>query len=318
MGQVLCCSLYSKEDFDAIGGYDPDLDRIGLEDFNLWCRLMKYGCRFGAAPDAIFYYRVHRDSHTHRLAQTDSFRYPYVINKNKSWVPPDKPTYSICHTTARPDAWQASARAWISMAANRGNLEYVLCADERWGFSRREPPALDCAEVKVVWNAGRQCCVDGFNTAAAYSLGEVLILNSDDMFPCRNWDTQITNLVGGRRENEFVIAVGSGTWADSEPDCSYLMQLPILSRSRYQRFGYALYPEYESIRAHDDFSEHARHDGVVINGRNILIQHTHDVVSKRHVTTMPWDMVYVHQNRQLSIDIGDRVLVRRRAEKFVK
>jgi glycosyltransferase involved in cell wall biosynthesis len=85
--QVICCSMFCKNDFDAVGGYDPDLDWIGLEDWSLWCRLKKYGCNFVGAPEAQFYYRIHEGSSSKRLAHTDSVRYPYVIAKNIAWQP---------------------------------------------------------------------------------------------------------------------------------------------------------------------------------------------------------------------------------------
>jgi glycosyltransferase involved in cell wall biosynthesis len=87
VNHVLCCSLFHKEDFDRIGGYDPELDRIGLEDWNLWSRLMKSGCRFVGAPGAGFYYRDHPDSSSHRLAYLDPIRYPQVTAMNRAWRP---------------------------------------------------------------------------------------------------------------------------------------------------------------------------------------------------------------------------------------
>ena len=48
------------------------------------------------------------------------------------------------------------------------------------------------------------------------------------------------------------------------------MVLQIMSRAYYSQRGYAMYPEYESMYADNDFTEHARHDGVVIDARHLV------------------------------------------------
>jgi hypothetical protein len=58
----------------------------------------------------------------------------------------DRPLFSICHTTARPDGWQRSRDLWRSRAMRPRTVEYVLCADARWGFTSE---ALAEAEVDI-------------------------------------------------------------------------------------------------------------------------------------------------------------------------
>jgi hypothetical protein len=107
--------------------------------------------------------------------------------------------------------------------------------------------------------------VDGYAAACRAATGQVLILNSDDMEPPENWDALLSDQFSGLdpMERDFVVHVSTG-WCDG-PQAS---SIQILSRARYERLGYAMYPGYESLYADDDFLEHAYVDGVVIDGRS--------------------------------------------------
>ena len=43
-------------------------------------------------------------------------------------------TFSILHTSARPEKWREVYDAWIAAADHPEDVEYVLVVDERWGF----------------------------------------------------------------------------------------------------------------------------------------------------------------------------------------
>jgi hypothetical protein len=241
-----------------------------------------------------------------------------------------RPLFSICHTTARPEGWQQSFGAWCgretgqSRAEYLGGLEYILCIDRRWGFTTgmvQEFKAFAASQYpnvdfKVVWNNGRKCMVDGYAFAAAASTGSILILNSDDMFPPKDWDRdlEMQSCCGPRNHGhvaDFVIQVSSGIEAH---DSMGLMTLQIMSRALYERWGYALYPGYESMRADDDFSEHARHDGVVIDARHLLFEHRQPIWSGKGQI----DQVYEHENKPSAYTNGLRLLNARRANGFTE
>ena len=215
--------------------------------------------------------------------------------------------FSICHTTARPNAWGSAYAAWMQNAAHPENVEYVLVVDQRWGF--KDLPKLR-AQDKVLWNTGRKCFVDGANIAAAASTGDVLILNADDIFPCLDWDVKLEDAVrkwGRQGKADFVIHTGSNSSADNRD----LMVTFILSRARYARLGYAVYPGYESMYADDDFGEHARLDGCVIDARHIVFEHRHYTEGRAKE-----DEVYRHENRTESYSVGKQLLIERRANGF--
>ena len=248
--------------------------------------------------------------------------------------------FSICHTTARLKAWQDSYWQWLKNAACPETVEYILTVDERWGFTELPPLAHDPIRGrgelrrgldKAVWNTGRRCLVDGANIAAANAMGKILIINSDDFFPCWHWDTKLIAAISKHfgsdavldedaLDREFVIRTHPGekyqAWLDDwvkqgrDALIGRLITLQILSRARYQRYGYALYPEFTSMMADTDFTDAAEHDGVVIEARHIEIEHRHPFVSGTEQ-----DDVSKHENEQAAHALGARIYARRHAER---
>jgi glycosyltransferase involved in cell wall biosynthesis len=56
--QINCCSLYKKEIWEKIGGYDENM-RLCYEDWDFWLRATKQGYKVGIVPEFLFYYRKH-------------------------------------------------------------------------------------------------------------------------------------------------------------------------------------------------------------------------------------------------------------------
>ncbi len=228
-------------------------------------------------------------------------------------------TFSICHTTARPNGWRASYDAWIGEATAPDESQYVLRVDRRWDFDQAwyfnigHAWELERSNNILVFNdsGSRKCSVDGWNEAAKASSGDIMILNSDDMFPCARWDERLLEATGftNGQHQDFVIQVRNGTPHDHRVPA--LMALQIMSRARYERLGYALWPGYESIASDDDFGEHAHLDGIVIDATNLIFPHRHALFEGQ-----PYDPVYDWQNRPEAYRLGDEELARRRACHF--
>ena len=90
-----------------------------------------------------------------------------------------------------------------------------------------------------------------------------------------------------------------------------VITLGILSRKLYNRWGYALYPEYESMDSDVDFTERPYAEGVVVEARHLLFEHLHPAFAKA-----PYDQVYRWQNERLEYAMGRRILDRRRKVGF--
>ena len=56
------CALYRKNLWEEVGGYDEQMPRMGLEDWDFWLRVAFHGGTFVHLPRIGFDYRVRRDS----------------------------------------------------------------------------------------------------------------------------------------------------------------------------------------------------------------------------------------------------------------
>lgn len=59
--QIVVTSLFCKEDFNRIGGFNENM-KNGLEDWDFWISLLKGGGRIECAQNATFYYRLIKKS----------------------------------------------------------------------------------------------------------------------------------------------------------------------------------------------------------------------------------------------------------------
>jgi len=247
------------------------------------------------------------------------------IFRKEASMASDRPLFSVCHTTARPEGWQKAYEEWIEKAAHPEQVEYVLCVDERWGFDIQR----DLEEWRnwtrgpshslnlLVKNEGRKCYVDGVNTACAAATGRILIINADDQFPCDRWDEALYNycLQFGRNlwrdYSAFAIRVSTGTPNEVERG---IMPMPILSRGLYKQWGYALYPKYEGVFSDNDTFEHAKQDGVIVGALPLLFPHRHPLFEGKKPEEL--DEAWKHHNKTSDYQYGQAVLARRRAAKF--
>lgn len=230
-------------------------------------------------------------------------------------MPNNQPTFSILHTSVRPDKWQEIYDEWLDNAANPENVEYVLVVDHDWGFN--ELPKLR-PQDKVIWAKGpRHCYVEGVNKAAAISTGKILIVNADDQYPCEDWDGQLLSAIILSSEavvtvrDDFIVLPSTGT---KDEHIRHIAVMPILSRARYEKYGYVFYPLYESMFADNDFLAHARHDNVVIEAKHLLFPHKHPF--NENVPMDKWDEAYRVQNRESIFQTGYAIFDARRNHKF--
>jgi len=241
-----------------------------------------------------------------------------------------RPLFSILHTSARPHKWREIYDAWIDAAVNPEQVEYVLCIDTRWGFDIKDESIQDWMSRRNRWNivclnTGRRCYVDGVNQAGSFCTGQILIVIADDQYPCKEWDDYICHAISRNLTPIGVelTPIGVGNYATKEDFCLEIstgtpdehargtMVMPILSRARYQRLGYVFYPQYESMYADNDFCEHAKQDGVVIDARHLMFPHKHPINGQAEI-----DDVYRAQNRPEAYELGERILEARRRSKF--
>lgn len=192
------------------------------------------------------------------------------------------PVFSLAFTSVRSlqipevvNLWNQrsvlAAHEWV-IAIDDGDLASMVAAgkavDEAVQLKR-------CGSAKIVVNTGPKTCVAGWNAAAAATAGKVIIAVADDFMPPQNWDALLLSLEPKDWiDQERVIKTEDGYVHN-------IFVLSILTRKRYERFGYIFYPKYLSIFCDTEFGEVAMRDGVVIDANHLLFEHLHPDCHKR-------------------------------------
>lgn len=163
---------------------------------------------------------------------------------------------------------------WRSRAANPDQVEVVVSVDGTNPEAFKSAKSVPGVRV-VLQEAAPFNCVRGWNKAASETTGKVIICMADDFNPPQNWDTLLLGLNPPNWiDGEYVVKTEDGYVHD-------IFVLSILTRKRYDRFGYVFYPQYESMFCDTEFGECAVRDGVVINANHVLFEHMHPDCQKR-------------------------------------
>lgn len=193
------------------------------------------------------------------------------------------PTFSLAYTSVRPHIIPQIVKLWNERSTTH-DIEWVIsvdAGDEKSLAAARalmdlptQTPAL-CRAVKVEINTGSKDCNAGWNVAAAATTGKVIIAVADDFVPPINWDGLLLALEPkGWEDGEYVVHINDGY-------VKTLCTLPILTRTRYDRFGYLYYPKYRSMFNDTEFTEVSYRDGVIIAADHLLFEHMHPDCGKR-------------------------------------
>ena len=183
------------------------------------------------------------------------------------------PEFSLAYTSVRADKIAAVVDLWLTTASGRHTVEVVIAVDGNAPLC--EIAAKAVLEAKVVvqpdapFNSTR-----GWNAAAAATTGKVIICVADDFKPCSGWDEKLFALRTGWMDDDWVAHTSDGYVED-------IAVLSILTRKRYERFGYVFYPTYESLFSDTEFTQVAYFEGRVLQAKHILMEHLHPDCHKR-------------------------------------
>ena len=200
---------------------------------------------------------------------------------------------SLIHPSARPDKALDTALLWLKdyeYSNLRGlPLEYVLCCDwdtrvdlEDERISKMYSILSHCEEdsgmFKFVYNYGRRCSAEATNVAAAASTYGWLVVVSDDVSPSETGTMAKLYQVmeqcqrsNGKWNPYRKVVIAVDTMDQEDP--THTLTVQILNRARYEQLGYIFHPDYTSMYADDEFTRHAKKDGVLHEALHIKMRH---------------------------------------------
>lgn len=129
---------------------------------------------------------------------------------------------------SRPDKCYKTCQDWILKA--HCDVEVILSLDA-------DDPMLDQYKLPVIRiiNHNRSA-IDAINNAAKVASGDILIVVSDDTECPYAWGKNIKKLTHGKCDWILKVQDGIQDW---------VITMPIMDRTYYERFGYIYYPEYQ-------------------------------------------------------------------------
>lgn len=170
---------------------------------------------------------------------------------------------SILHPSrGRPaKSWQCM-NEWINRAGCEVEVIVSLDTDDP---SLTEYVRIYGERFKLIINSNRSA-VDAMNQAAQHSTGDILVGVSDDFACPKNW--ALILLKHAKTWKDFVLKVNDGTQ-------SYIVTLPIMDRTYYNRFGYIYHPDYLHMFCDTELTHVADCLRRLIIKNDLLFRHNH-------------------------------------------
>jgi hypothetical protein len=199
--------------------------------------------------------------------------------------------FSLAYTSVRKEKIKEVIDLWLKTSSGNYPIEIVVSVDGDKAAcietANNIPGVLAVIQAEGPFNSTR-----GWNAAAAMTTGKVIICVSDDFKPCQNWDQLLFELNGNNgawMDEDWIVHTKDGYVED-------IAVASILTRARYNRFGYVFYPQYQSLFSDTEFTAVAYKEGRVIKAKHIFIEHMHPDCGKRerdhhdhiHASPMRW------------------------------
>jgi hypothetical protein len=177
---------------------------------------------------------------------------------------------TLLHATYRREGGPLDVKEqWLSRAGQPDRVEYIFAMD---GDDVHTVRATE-GHLRVVGppGTGVVTSVRNWNSAAAASSGQVLMVIADDLLPPQDWDLLLDQLIEplDPERISFVLKV-----RDSPAEQDALVRHPVVSRAYYRRHG-LFSPEYRGVYCDSDISTRAFWHSTILDGRSLVLEHHH-------------------------------------------
>lgn len=182
--------------------------------------------------------------------------------------------FSIIHASyGRPILAHETAMKWMQSKSMETDSEYLLSIEHNdpqlptymlWEAAPMWQTAMSGETIKDIINK-TGTSVAAINNAAKQATGDIIIVISDDFEPIPNWDLEISKAVEGK--TDWILKTQDGT----QP---WIITLPIMDRSYYERFGYIYNPAYSHMFCDTELTHVADLLGRKLTS-SLLFKHNH-------------------------------------------
>ena len=204
-----------------------------------------------------------------------------------------RPVFSLVYTSVRATKIKPMLEEWMRKARQPEAIEIVLAVDANDEASQIVAKELAAHPTwQFCWAVQDSApfdCVRGWNLAATKVRGQVLVQVTDDIHPPDGWDAKLKALEPANwMDQDYAVHVEDGYVHN-------IMVLAIITKVRYDRFGYFFYPGYSSLFCDTELTEVAYREGRVIAAPHLLFEHKHPDCQKRERDAV--DLVHASKER---------------------
>lgn len=173
---------------------------------------------------------------------------------------------SLLHPSrSRPEkSWQTTQK-WIGQAGVE--FELIVSVDHD---DPKFNEYLRLYGSQLIVNKNRSA-IDAINNAAKVAKGDILIVVSDDSDCPRNWGQKIVEAT--RNKKDWILKVNDGIQR-------WIITMPIMDRTYYNRFGYIYFPEYKHMFCDTELTHVADILRRTIKREDLNFPHRHYSVTK--------------------------------------
>lgn len=183
-------------------------------------------------------------------------------------------TISLLHPSrGRPQKALATFTNWMNKASGLHKIEHILSIDTsdpcHNAYKNQDYPY----GISKILAGNNTCAVEATNKAATLSVGDILIMLSDDFDCPQDWDNLIVEAFAGKRGAVLKTFDGLQPW---------IVTLAIMDRAYYEmqflngnKQPYFYYPEYQHMFCDTDMTHKADLEGRLIIRNDLIFPHNH-------------------------------------------
>lgn len=223
---------------------------------------------------------------------------------------------SLIHPSrSRPTIAMGILKLWLEQSNSQVPIEYLMCVDSDDTHIKEYESLFSEYTKELNANGGlifdceislytrpNKSSIEAINCGAKKSEGDLLIVVSDDFLCPPNWSPKLVDALQGK--TDYIVK----TWDGIQ---KWLITLPIMDRTYYERFGYIYHPEYKHLFADTEMTEVGHLLGRVIDLQNEvpMFKHVHYITGE-----VPKDAI--NEKNDATWNHGEELFNKRKAINF--